>query len=162
MSRSLTLPTMGVLVLAGAGLGVHLGNASVAEINPAYFSERPSRFHADLSPYQSQEQTGLHKSSGTAMVAFGSECVGCRTYPEEYHPIHDPAVDAYAGSGLDAQEPLSFAEQQPAEEPTPREAAMARLEHYARFPVSAEDAAARTSAEADYPPADHRGARALD
>ncbi len=162
MSRSQTLPTMGVLVLAGAGLGIHLGKASIAEINPAYFSERPSRFHADLSPYQSQGDDGLQASGGASMITLGSGCVGCRTYPEEYHPINDPAVDNYPSSDSDAQEPVSFAEQQPSQEPREGNQDNARVELYASFPVSAEEAAARASAEVEYTPADHRGEPALD
>ncbi len=162
MNRSLTLPTMGALMLAGAALGIHLGKASIAEINPAYFSERPSRFHADLSPYQSDGDDGLQPSGGASMISLGSECVGCRTYPEEYHPIHDPAVDQYPTSDSDAQEPVSFAEQQPTQEPRPGDQGKARVELYASFPVSAEEAAARASAEVEYAPADHRGEPALD
>ncbi len=162
MKRSLTLPTITVLVLAGTGLGIHLGEASIAEINPAYFSERPSRFHADLSPYQSQGDDGLRAAGGASMNSLGSECVGCRTYPEEYHPVHDPAVDHYLSSDSDAQEPVSFAEQQPGQEPREGDQDKARVELYASFPVSSDEAAARASAEVEYAPADHGGEPALD
>ncbi len=162
MSRSLTLPTVAILVLAGTGLGVHLGKASIAEINPAYFSEPPTRFHADLSPYQRHGYTGLSAPTGTSMVALGEDCVGCRTYPEEYYPIHDPAVDGFGASDLEVHDPLSLAEQQSNQEPKPGDAALVLIERYASFPVSAEEAEARASAEVDYGPADYRGETALD
>ncbi len=162
MSRSLKLPTMAILVLAGTGLGVHLGKASIAEINPAYFSEPPTRFYADLSPYQRHGYTGLRPPTGTSMVALGEDCVGCRTYPEEYYPIHDPAVDGYGASDLEAHEAVSLAEQQSNKEPTPRDAALVLIERYASFPVSAEEAEARASADVGYGAADYRGEPALD
>jgi hypothetical protein len=50
MAHPLTVPTIGVLALAGAGLGLYLGNSAISEINPLYFTDPPSRFHADLTP----------------------------------------------------------------------------------------------------------------
>ncbi|MDP9413688.1 MAG: hypothetical protein M3Q08_06255 [Pseudomonadota bacterium] len=162
MARSLALPTLGVLALAGGGLGVHLGRASIAEINPAYFSSPPTRFHADLSPYRTNGSGALPGNGGAGSLALGAECVGCRTYPEEYHPIHDPAVDGYDTAYAAREEAVAFAEDQPARESRLRDPDLARVALYVSFRVSAEEAEAGASAEADEAPVAQREEVAVD
>lgn len=99
MPHPLTLPTLSVLAVMGSGLGLYLGRAAVAEINPAYYSEAQDRFHADLTPYQSVGGNVRYAAGelGPAELdqALGNGCVGCRTYPEEYYPVHDTSEESY-------------------------------------------------------------------
>lgn len=101
MPHPLTLSALSALALVGSGLGVYLGRSAVAEIDPAYYTSTPERrWHADLSP-------GHSLSGGAPIVragalspaeldqALGRGCVGCRTYPEEYLPIHASDEDGY-------------------------------------------------------------------
>jgi hypothetical protein len=51
ISRSLTLPLVAALTLAGAGLGVHFGRTAIAEINPVFYDHDDEYFSfASLSP----------------------------------------------------------------------------------------------------------------
>lgn len=143
MPVSTTLPVMAGLSILGAALGITLGNSAVADINPAYFNEAEDDFHADLVPYQSPNgaqvhQAGYRAAQRPAIVGeLGSGCVGCRTYPVEYVPQHDPAVDRYVEGGLlRAPEPtlVTVAETAPAPDPD-RE----RIQLYASYPVSSEE-----------------------
>jgi hypothetical protein len=141
-----------MLTLVGAGLGIHLGNASVAEINPQYFSERQTRFHADLSPNRSRP-TDIYRARqdmGDAGL-LGSGCLGCRDFPEEYYPDHDPAVDSPSGSDFEPQAELRLAslEEQSSEEVEHRQASLDRIQRYAGFAISSEDATAPSSVAAE-------------
>jgi hypothetical protein len=154
MGKSLTLPILGVLALAGAGLGFHLGNASISEIDPAYFSSPPTRFHADLSPNQSRSSAG-YVWKEEPMLALGSGCAGCGDYPEEYRPVHDPAVDGFNTGSAAREAPVELAvyEEQPRLETAARDAALQRVERYSRYAVTADEQPAYASAdEADIPP----------
>lgn len=91
----------------------------------------------------------LPGNGGAGSLALGAECVGCRTYPEENHPIHDPAVDGYDTTYAAREEAVAFAEDQPARESSLRDPNLARVALYASFPLSAEEAEAGASAEAD-------------
>jgi hypothetical protein len=151
MAYSLTLPTIGVLALGGAALGMHLGDISVAEINPIYFQEPPTRFHADLAAYRSTPTAGYDaQTDAAAPVEVGTSCVGCRTYPEEYNPVHDPAVDAIAEdrAAQPALVVLASAGAGEAAAPAERDPALDRLQRYAQFAVTAEEPKAPASDEA--------------
>ena len=142
MPVSTTLPIMAGLSILGAALGVTLGKSAVAEINPAYFNEAEDEFHADLVPYQSpdwaQAQQAEYRAAQQPVIVgeLGGGCVGCRAYPVEYVPRHDPAVDYYAdGELLRAPEPtVVTVAQAPAPDP-----ARERIQAYASYPVSAEE-----------------------
>jgi hypothetical protein len=136
MAHPLTLPTIGILALVGVGGGLYLGNAAISEINPLYFSEPPTRFHSDLTP-----NAGAHldaarpRLAGGDIQGLGSACIGCRTYPEEYYPIHDASVDGYDRGFAAAAEPqvqLAAYDPEPAEEVLRRRSDLERVELYAR------------------------------
>ena len=134
MAHPLTLPTAGLLALAGIGVGIHLGHSAIAEINPRYFSEPATRFHADLSanrPLDSAQPALLAQARDPAL---GTGCVGCRTYPEEYYPIHEASLDRYSSgfaSNGDASEPAMSEEQTDPEAARLRQA-IQQVELYAR------------------------------
>lgn len=152
MAHPLTISTAGVLALLGVGAGVHLGRSAIAEINPIYYSEAPTRFHADLSPYRS---TGSAPSISLAQggdAPIAGDCVGCRTYPEEYYPIHDASIDRYSSDyALSSDVAPAPAAAEAAEEPSPEELRLRKdirkLELYARG--GAEPAIVYASAEAE-------------
>ena len=151
MPHSLTLPTIGILALAGAGLGVYLGNDSVSEINPIYFQEPPTRFHADLSPYQSPASAGYDvRVNAAAPIELGGGCVGCRTYPEEYYPVRDPAADGI-GAEPQSKPAVQLAALSGAEDSdvVRRRADLDRVQRYAGFAVSAEAETAQASRETE-------------
>ncbi len=148
MAHPLTLPTIGVLTLVGAGLGIQLGKSAIAEINPHYFSERPTRFHADLSPNRSRTADLYTARQDMADAGLlGSGCFGCRTFPEEYYPSHDPAVDSPQSSDFESQAEVRLAssEEQPFEQVASRQAALDRVQRYAGFAVSSDEATAPAS-----------------
>jgi hypothetical protein len=143
MPVSTTLPIMAGLSIVGAALGITLGKSAIAEINPAYFSEAEDDFHADLVPYRSPDWAQVHqaeyRSAQQPVIVgeLGSGCIGCRAYPVEYVPQHDPAVDRYVEGGLiRAPEPTVVTVAQPEPAPDPdRE----RIRSYASYPVSSEE-----------------------
>lgn len=153
MPVSTTLPIMAGLSILGAALGITLGRSAISEINPTYFNEAEDEFHADLVPYRSPDwaqvqQTEYRAAQQPPLVGeLGSGCIGCRTYPVEYVPVREPAVDLYADDELlQAPEPTqaSYVEA-PAPDPD-RE----RLQRYASYPVSSDEkpvAAAEAPAE---------------
>lgn len=98
MAYPFSLPNVAFVAVAGIGLGLGLGQSAISEINPAYFGSHYSeaRFHADLVPGGANYGNAPQLRDATLEYGLGSGCVGCRTYPEEYYPIHDPAVDTYA------------------------------------------------------------------
>lgn len=140
MPVSTTLPVMAGLSILGAALGVGLGRSAISEINPAYFNEAEDSFHADLIPYQSPDWAQAHADEYRAaqqpvvVGELGTGCIGCRDYPVEYVPQHDPAVDYYVEGGLlRAPEPTQAAAVEVAPAPDPdRE----RIQRYASYPVS--------------------------
>lgn len=144
MPNSLTLTTIGILSVAGAALGVHLGRASVSEINPIYFQEPPVRFHSDLGPYRSQAAASYaaRPDLGSRME-LGTGCIGCRTYPEEYVPQRESIVDEAIEGMADEQPALQLAAVGEAAETDllERDADLERLQRYARFAVSEEEGA---------------------
>ena len=149
MAHSMTLPTIGVLALGGAALGMHLGNISIDEINPVYFQEPPTRFHADLAAYQSPSSAGYDLRADAAPTE--PSCVGCRTYPEEYYPVHDAAVDSIGEERPQQRAPvvLASAETGEAAAPAERDPALDRVQRYSQFAVAAEERQAPVEAAAE-------------
>jgi hypothetical protein len=132
----MTLPLIGALALAGVGAGVQLGHAALSEINPVYFSDPPTRFHSDLvanPPSTSPPQ--LVAASAEDPNALGAGCVGCRTYPEEYYPVHDAAIEdpsgVYADEGAKVRV-VAAVEEEPDPETSRLQSEIARVERYAR------------------------------
>lgn len=151
MSNPITLSTMAGLAIAGAGLGLYLGNSAVSEIDPVHYSSpfSSSAFHADLAANRPDLDSAprLTETAGFAS-GLGSGCVGCRTYPEEYHPIYEPAVDAYDSSYAAGSSPTAFrtdpaeivlaeADERVAEAPSRIE--IERIVRYAHYRVSEDE-----------------------
>ena len=134
MAHPLTLPTVGLLALAGIGAGIHLGHSAIAEINPMYFSQPATRFHADLSANRPLDPAAPALLTQAKDPALGTDCIGCRTFPEEYYPIHEASLDRYSSgfaSSGDAPQP-ELAEEQPDPEAARLRQAIQQVELYAR------------------------------
>ncbi len=156
MAHMTTLPLIGALALAGVGAGMHLGHSAISEINPVHFSEAPTRFHADLSPNRASDSAPPLTLASANDPALGNGCVGCRTYPEEYYPIHDAGLDRYSsGYAVDADEAEAIVAD--AAEPEPEaerlREAMRRVERYARGEPAPAPAVEFASAETAAPEA---------
>lgn len=137
MPRSTTLPIMAGLSIVGAALGVTLGRSAIAEIDPAYFADPEVPFHADLAPYRSPDWAQVQAAEYrqvTSAEGLGTGCVGCGDYPIEYVPRPDPAVASYGWAA--AAEPLEEVTYEAPE----RDPEMERVQLYASYPVSAEEA----------------------
>ncbi len=149
MAHSTTLPILAGLTMLGAVAGVQLGRSAVADIDPIHYGEPDTKFHADLVPYRSAGQDGATLLAAREDVPITS-CIGCRAFPEEYRPIHDPAVDGLedgwsASAGLAAAPaPVEAEPAAPAAAPDPEREAVTR---YASYPIS-EEAATPAEAEA--------------
>jgi hypothetical protein len=145
MARAVDLSILGALALVGAGTGLHLGWSAIAEINPAHFSsgEGASTFHGDLVPNRSWDSAPSLGAEQAGTLALGSGCIGCRTYPVDYRPVPDPAIEQ-----IDArpEEPsgsapaqLATYEQEAPEEAARRKADLERVELYSRTPVEVQE-----------------------
>ena len=154
MAHQLTWPTIGVLALLGTGAGVHLGYSAIAEINPVHFasSQPRSSFHADLVPNRPSDSAPMTLASDEGLL--GAACIGCRTYPEEYYPIHDASVDGGYESDWASEESAEAAIELTAyavetlAEAARRKADLERVERYAHAPVTAEEQVAAAPAPA--------------
>jgi len=89
MANKQTWPKIAVLALLGASAGAHLGWSAIAEIHPVHFAaeSRPSLFSAGPELQSPGERPSASLTSGE------DRCVGCWTYPEEYRPVQDAAVE---------------------------------------------------------------------
>lgn len=152
MAQSMTLPLVGALALAGVGAGIQLGHSALAEINPIYYSAPPTRFHSDLvanPPSMAAPQMAVAETEQAAPL--GNGCVGCRTYPEEYYPIHDATVDdspgVYAVDGAKVR--VAAVQEQPDPEADRLRSEIERVTLYARGAAepSAQLASADTAPE---------------
>ncbi len=149
MAHLLTTATLGVLAVAGSATGVFLGRAAVSEINPVYFSERADTFHADLVPFRPQaaSETAVYDAGRLTPAelaqGLGTGCVGCRTYPEEYRPVQDPAVEPerYRERSSDAPA-VQLAVYDPQSDEAGRSADFAQVERYSSYQVAAAEAPA--------------------
>ena len=154
MANPLILPAAAMLALIGAGVGVHLGNAAIAEINPAYYDvEQPrARFYADMTPnLGGRNWEEVHRAELRATRAglpTQSTCVGCRTYPEEYYPVHEASlgkpqtgwaeIDETPAVEMEAEVEASAAD------PDPQ---VILVHRYTHFPVTSEEAEALAMAD---------------
>jgi hypothetical protein len=148
MPATTTLPVIAGLSILGASLGVTLGRSAVADINPAYFNEADDSFHADLVPYRSPEWAQVQASEYQAaqqpvlVGELGDGCIGCRAYPVEYVPRHEPAVDGYQdGYAASASQPAQIViVETPAPDP-----ARERIKLYSSYPVSSDEKPAQVA-----------------
>jgi hypothetical protein len=141
MRNQFILPTAAMLSLVGAALGVQLGNASIAEINPAHYAsdEPAARFHADLTPQGYRDWATVQVSEYRAVqdgVDLGAGCIGCRTYPEEVALVHQASLGKPETGWVEVIEPPAA---QPAVEVVESDPAVQEVERYASFPVTAEE-----------------------
>jgi len=142
MPASTTLPIVACLALIGSALGVSLGRSAIAEINPAYFTDPEVPFHADLVPNRGTDWAqvqALEYQQASAADGLGTGCVGCRAFPAEYVPQHEPAVDGYqdgwaASARVAPAAPEAWAEEEA--EPDPGRADIVR---YASYRVSEDE-----------------------
>jgi hypothetical protein len=158
MPFSTTLPIIAGLSILGASLGVTLGRSAISEINPAYFSDPEDSFHSDLVPYRSPDWAQVqaaeyHAAQQPVTVGdLGGGCIGCRDYPIETVPRHDPAVDGYQdGYAASAPQPAQVVIVEiPVAAPDP---ARERIQAYASYPVSSDEKPAE-AAQATVAPAE--------
>jgi hypothetical protein len=154
----LTLSAVGALSIAGAALGVGLGHSAIGEINPAYFREPETRFHAALAPNISQDWDQVQAREYDA-AATSTQCIGCVNgpvpdYPIDYVPGRDPYVDTTAVTRWTAgprqavpatRETTQVVYVQAAPAPDP---ARERIVRYASYPVTQEEAQAMAERDA--------------
>ncbi|MDT9597698.1 hypothetical protein [Sphingosinicella rhizophila] len=98
MVRPLTISMMIAMPLASALLGLQLGRATIAEIDPVHFREAETRFHSDLVANRPAIWAGgspVRLSDASLTQGLGSGCIKCIDYPEEYQPIHDRSSDVF-------------------------------------------------------------------
>lgn len=138
MANPATLAILGGLSIGGAALGVYLGQSAVGEIDPAYFGTADaSTFHADLVPYRAADASLTSLAAVQGEVPIRS-CRGCRSYPEEYRPVPDPAIEragaASSAPPVDAGTEAALAGQLEEAAPDPEREAIVR---YATYPVQA-------------------------
>ncbi|HEX8223422.1 MAG TPA: hypothetical protein VF605_06375 [Allosphingosinicella sp.] len=164
MPASTTLPIIAGLSILGASLGITLGKSAVSEINPAYFSDPEDSFHSDLVPYRSPDWAQVHaaeyRSAQQPVLVgdLGSGCVGCRDYPVEYVPRHEPAVDGYA-VGYAASAPAAAPAQIYIVETPAPDPARERIQAYASYAVSSDERPVQVAeAPAEAPAADEPAA----
>lgn len=143
MPSPMSALTLACLSLVGAGAGVFLGRDAVGEINPIYFTERETSWHADLAANQPPAWDTIPAramSDAELGMGLGSGCVGCGEYPEEYYPRHDDSVDYDSWSSSTSAPdvmPASIGNFEPANDPDRR-----AIEAYSTYPVSAPEEAA--------------------
>lgn len=144
MGNPFTLPTLTMLTLVGAGAGLLLGNSALSEIDPVYFSSSVggSSFHADLVPGRPawNDVAGAPVQNAAFASGFGSGCINCRTYPEEYLPVPDRDFEAQIASYDSPAQTYDYADVSAiATESADFDNASRDLDRYTRFAVSADD-----------------------
>jgi hypothetical protein len=179
MRNQLILPAAAMLSLAGAALGVHLGNASIAEINPVHYAshETSARFHADLTPQGYRGDWAAIQASeyraAQAGADLGAGCVGCRTYPEEVIPVYEASLgkpqtgwfevaQEVAPPHPPAQPAVVRVEQVEPTEQVERDPALEQVERYAGFPVNEEQRQEKVQQLAEAAPYAELGWSAFD
>jgi len=163
MPNTLTLSALGALSIAGAALGWQLGHASVAEINPAYFREPETTFHAALAANAPQGWDQVQRQEYSQSEVPITSCIGCVNgplpdYPVAYVPGRDPYIETAAVTRWPAQDrqaprpqaapeetnELAAADPEPAPDP-----ARARIVRYGSYPVTQEEARAKADQKAE-------------
>jgi hypothetical protein len=145
------------LSLVGAAAGLELGRSAIAEVDPAYLHDPEQSFHADLAPYRSpdwaavQAQEYRQAQVVTEPAPTPDSCIGCRTWPVDYVPRHDPTVDRVYSPRADDREYREALAQVPEAAPEP---APVRIVRYVSYPVTREEAAARAQQAAEAPAED--------
>lgn len=157
MPHPFTISTLAALAVAGSVGGVYLGRSAIAEINPAYYNEPETRFHADLVPNPPGfDAPPVHEagylSPSETYAALGSGCVNCRAYPEDLYPVHDSSVDEYQpgyAEMIEAPAPQPAAYTPDPQEEAERAADLATIQLYAGDPAAAEEEGGESAAMAE-------------
>ena len=165
--NTLTLSALGALSIAGAALGWQLGHASVAEINPAYFKERETTFHAALAANAPQGWDQVQRQEYSQGEVPITSCIGCVNgplpdYPVAYVPGRDPYIETAAVTrwpgvarpdrvAPETQEQAAAAEPEQAAKPDP---ARERIVRFGSYPVTQDEARAMADQKADAAAAD--------
>lgn len=140
MPQPMTLAMIGALTLVGAGVGTWAGRAAIAEINPAYFKGSDDRFHGDRVPYRSPDWAQADKPAAEdaeLVQGLGDGCLTCGAAEIALPPAALPAVfEERWGHEVVASEPAALIVEA---EPDPD---LERVQRYASYPVSAEEAEA--------------------
>ncbi|MDB5691768.1 MAG: hypothetical protein JWO81_831 [Alphaproteobacteria bacterium] len=152
MPHLTTLAIAAGLSVAAAVTGLHLGRATVAEINPAYLQDPEVPFYSDLVPGSRQRadwaQVQSQEYQAAAQAPAPASCVGC-TWPVDPTPRPDPALARYdrAAAALPRERAEAPAEIVIVEQPASPD--WTRVERYARYPVDHGGDAAAPAEEAD-------------
>jgi hypothetical protein len=146
MSAKTTLSVLAALSVLGVGSGTWLGHASIAEIDPFYFSEPQTRFVADRIAYRSPDwtevQLGEYEQDGLL------DGIGAGPMPGPVYAA--PAVATYgAGWAANTQSQVApiqawtYREAPPEAEtlpaPVEEDPEIVRIHRYANYPVSQEE-----------------------
>ncbi|HEY0413671.1 MAG TPA: hypothetical protein VGD66_11055 [Allosphingosinicella sp.] len=153
MPTRFTLPILAGLSIGGAALGMQFGHAAIAEVNPAYFQEPETSFHADLVAYRSPDWAKVQAAETEQAVQGQVQCIGCvnappPAYPVEYVPAHDPYVDLAVSSWPAPARKARIRVQEEAPAPQAAEAepepdpARERITRFSRYPVTQDEAKA--------------------
>jgi hypothetical protein len=140
MPSPLTLPIVAGLSIIGGLGGVWLGHSAIDQVNPYFFGQPETRFHADSVPYRSPDWEQVRaleeaRNAGSEIIS----CIGCRNWPQEYRPIRDAAFARFEGgadgwsagtASLDTREPEPAVAV--ASEPDPE---WQRVRAYSSYPV---------------------------
>jgi hypothetical protein len=150
MPSPLTLPILAGLSILGGLFGIYLGNSAIAEINPAYFSEPETRFHADSVPYRSPDWAQVGAAEDAQLAEAPVNCIGCLAWPQEYRPVADRAVEIWE-EDRPAGAPASAAIADPQPVVAAENPEWERIQAYASYPVGADE---RLAAEVEADDAD--------
>jgi hypothetical protein len=145
--RSYTLPALGALLVAAAAFGVHLGESAVAEINPAHF-RGPAIHPRDRGAIVDEAAV---TPAGPRFAALYGWAEGNRARAED-------CIDCEALRARDADRAAVYVPPpEPAYRPARAQIAAAEpevvyevkwreVDRYARYPITAEEAAALDAA----------------
>ena len=145
MAYPIALPAIAGLSIIGAVGGVWLGKSAISEINPAYYSQPETRFHADLVPYRSPDWAQVQAAElqqASQSEDYGRFCLGCIDYPEDPHPARIRQADGFEdgwSASASYEEPEVYAasaETVPMERANPE---WQRVQLYASARVSADE-----------------------
>ncbi len=152
MGHPMSLPALGALTIAAAAFGVHLGESSVAEINPSYYRgpavhPRDRGVAVEEGAYgRSVPRFAAHYSWADGRAARAEDCGDCEAVaPRDVYAdvAAYPAVERrWANS---SRRPVEVAQEKV--EPAPVEVPASEfieetqeLDRYASYPIDAEEA----------------------
>jgi hypothetical protein len=145
MGYPIALPAIAGLSILGAASGIWLGKSAVSEINPIYYDEAETRFHADLVPYRSPDwakvQTSELQQASTG-EDYGRFCLGCIDYPQEvsFARAREPdGLDDGWSASASYEEPEAYAASTEPVEVERSDPEWRRVQLYANARVSADE-----------------------